>query len=280
VIGNGEPAPPETRIIRRAFGRRDTFLRNLSHIRVDAALWGAAAAICISLFPRTAALAQGAGERANLLGRVSHSESHAALPDAVIEMPDLEVSASSDEAGRFVFRDIPAGEHVLIVHYLGYVDTTLVALTPNVLNRIEIAINLRIVPVPDLLVQVAALNAPSKLTGFYRRRDTGSGYFITRQDILERNPRWTSDMLRRVPGVQLGRSNSGTPLIRIRGSNCPISYFVDGILAPSFNIDNAAPQAVAGIEVYKGGAMVPARFRGSRSPCAVIVLWTRDPGAP
>jgi hypothetical protein len=37
---------------------------------------------------------------------------------------------------------------------------------------------------------------------------------------------------------------------------------------------------VAGIEVYKGTATVPARFRGSRTPCAVIVLWTRDPGAP
>ena len=255
-------------------------LLDLSHIRVNAALWGAAAAICISLFPPSAALAQGSGERANILGRVSHSESNAALPDAVIEMPGLELSATSDETGRFVLRDIPAGEHVLVVHYLGYVDTTLVALTPHVLNQIEIAINLRIVPVPDLLVQVAALQAPSKLTGFYRRRDAGNGHFITRHDILERNPRWTSDMLRRVPGVRLGRTNSGTPLIRIRGRNCPITYFVDGILAPAFNIDNAVPEAVAGIEVYKGAATVPARFRGSRTPCAVIVLWTRDPGAP
>lgn len=253
---------------------------DLSHIRVDAARWSAAAATCISLLAPTSALAQETGERASILGRVSHSESHAAVPDAVIEMPGLELSASSDETGRFVFRDIPAGKHVLLVHYLGYVDTTLVVLTPNVLTQIEIAINLRIVPVPDLLVQVAASDAPSKLTGFYRRRNAGSGYFITRQDILERAPRWTSDMLRRVPGVQLGRSNSGVPMIRIRGRNCGISYFVDGIRAPGFNIDNAMPEAVAGIEIYKGAATVPAEFRGMLTPCAVIVLWTRDPGAP
>ena len=251
-----------------------------SHSRVDTARWSAAAAICISLLAPTIALAQEAAERANVLGRVFHSESHAALPNAVIEMPGLELSASSDETGLFFFRDIPAGEHTLIVHYLGYVDTTLVALTPNELNQIAIAINLRIVPVPDLLVQVAALNAPSKLTDFNRRRNKGSGYFITRQDILERDPLRTSDMLRRVPGLRLGRSSIGSPLIRIRGRSCQISYFVDGIRAPGFNIDNVVPQAVAGLEIYKGTSTIPAEFRGTLTPCAVIVLWTRDPGAP
>ncbi len=106
-----------------------------SHSRVDTARWSAAAAICISLLAPTIALAQEAAERANVLGRVFHSESHAALPDAVIEMPGLQLSASSDETGLFFFRDIPAGEHMLIVHYLGYVDTTVVALTPNELNQ-------------------------------------------------------------------------------------------------------------------------------------------------
>ena len=253
---------------------------DLSHIRFDAARSSAAAAICISLLAPTTALGQEPAGRANVLGRVLHSESHAALPDAVIEMPGLELSASSDETGRFFFRDIPAGEHVLIVRYLGYADTTLVALTPNELNQIEIAINLRIVPVPDLLVQVAALNAPSKLTDFNRRRVKGSGYFITRQDILERDPLRTSDMLRRVPGLRLGQSGIGSPLIRIRGRACRISYFVDGVRAPGFNIDNLVPQAVAGIEIYKGTSTVPAEFRGTLTPCSVIVLWTRDPGAP
>ena len=250
-----------------------------SHMLVDAALWRAAAAFCISLLAPTAALAQEAGEQANVLGRVLHSESRAALPDAVIEMPGLELSASSDETGRFVFRDIPAGEHVLIVRYLGYVDTTLVALTPHVLNQIEIAINLRIVPVPDLLVQISALNAPSKLTGFHRRRGQAGGHFITRQEILERDPLRTSDMLRRVPGVQLGRGGDGHRM-RIRGRNCHMSYFIDGIRAPGFNIDNVMPEAVAGIEIYKGTSTVPPEFRGALTPCAVIVLWTRDPGAP
>lgn len=251
---------------------------DLSHIRVDAALWTAATAFCISFLVPTDTLAQAAGERANVLGHVFHSESHADLPDAVIEMPGLELSASSDETGRFFFRNIPAGEHMFIVRYLGYVDTTLVALTPNELNQIGVAINLRIVPVPDLLVQVAALRAPSKLMDFNRRRDNGSGYFITRQDILERDPLRTSDMLRRVPGVRLGSGGSG--LTRIRGRSCRISYFVDGIRAPGFNVDNVMPRAVAGIEIYKGTSTVPAEFRGGFTPCAVIVLWTRDPSAP
>ena len=38
--------------------------------------------------------------------------------------------------------------------------------------------------------------------------------------------------------------------------------------------------SVAGIEIYKGTASVPPEFRGPLTPCAAIVLWTRDPSLP
>ncbi len=225
-------------------------------------------------------LAQEETELANVLGLVVQAGSRAPLAEATVEMPEFELSMASDETGRFWFRNIPAGEHVFVIRYLGFTDSTRVLLLPNELNQIEVGIDLRIVPVPDLVVQVESIAAPSKLTDFNRRRAKGEGYFITREDIQRRDPVRTTDMLRAVPGIRVAATGLGRPFIRMRGRSCNIAYFVDGIRAPYFNLDNVQPSSVAGIEIYKGTSSVPAEFRGALTPCAAIVLWTRDPSLP
>ncbi|MEJ2312493.1 MAG: TonB-dependent receptor plug domain-containing protein [Gemmatimonadales bacterium] len=218
---------------------------------------------------------------ANVLGRVVQAGSGASLAEAVVEMPELELARETDKSGRFWFRNVPAGERVFVIYYLGYADTTQVVLVPAELNQLEVAVELTVVPVPDLMVQVEALDAPSKLTEFNRRRDKGEGYFITRADILRRDPVRTTDLLRSVPGVRIASTNTGQASIRMRGGrHCPVAYFVDGIRAPYFNLDTVLPSSVEGIEIYKGTASVPPEFRGPLTPCAAIVLWTRDPGLP
>jgi hypothetical protein len=219
-------------------------------------------------------------ELANILGRVVQAGSRASLAEAVVEIPELELAMESDETGRFWFRNVPAGEHLFVIHYLGYSDSTRVLLLPGTLNQLEVAVELTVVPVADLFVQVEALDAPSKLTEFNRRREKGEGYFITRADILRRDPVRTTDMLRSVPGVRIASINLGRASIRMRGRSCNIAYFVDGIRAPYFNLDSVLPSSVEGIEIYKGTASVPPEFRGPLTPCAAIVLWTRDPGLP
>lgn len=226
------------------------------------------------------ALAQDETELANVLGLVMQAGSRAPLADATVEIPGLELSMVSDETGRFWFRNIPAGEHIFVIQYLGFTDSTRVFLLANELNQIEVGIDLRIVPVPDLVVQVESIEAPSKLTEFNRRRAHGEGYFITREDIQRRDPVRTTDMLRTVPGIRVAAAGIGRPAIRMRGRACNIAYFVDGIRAPYFNMDNIQPSSVAGIEIYKGTSSVPPEFRGALTPCAAIVIWTRDPSLP
>jgi len=217
---------------------------------------------------------------ANVLGRVVEAGSRAGLAEAVVELPELELARESDESGRFWFRNIPAGERLFVIHYLGYADTTRVFLLPAELNQLEVAVELRVVPVADLMVQIDELDTPSKLTEFNRRREKGEGYFITRADILRRDPLRTTDMLRAVPGVRIASTDLGRASIRMRGRSCNVAYFVDGIRAPYFNLDSVLPSSVEGIEIYKGTASVPPEFRGPLTPCAAIVLWTRDPGLP
>jgi outer membrane receptor protein involved in Fe transport len=217
---------------------------------------------------------------ANILGRVVQAGSRASVAEAVVEMPELELAVESDETGRFWFRNVPAGKQLFVIHYLGYSDSTRVLLRPDELNQLEVAVELTVVPVADLFVQVESLDTPSKLTEFNRRREKGEGYFITRADILRRDPVRTTDMLRTVPGVRIAASNLGQASIRMRGRACNIAYFVDGIRAPYFDLDSVQPSSVEGIEIYKGTASVPPEFRGPLTPCAAIVIWTRDPGLP
>jgi iron complex outermembrane receptor protein len=219
-------------------------------------------------------------ELANILGRVVQAGSRAPLAEAVVEIPELELAMESDETGRFWFRNVPAGEQLFVIHYLGYADSTQVFLVPAELNQLEVAVELRVVPVADLMVQIEELDTPSKLTEFNRRREKGEGYFITRADILRRDPARTTDMLRAVPGVRITSTDLGRASIRIRGRSCSVAYFVDGIRSPYFNLDNVQPSSVEGIEIYRGTASVPPEFRGALTPCAAIVLWTRDPGQP
>ncbi len=249
--------------------------RRSRHRSVIAALASAAPFVLGAVQP---AMAQ--EELANILGRVGEAGSGAWLAGAVVEMPELELAMESDETGRFWFRNVPAGEQLFVIHYLGFSDSTRVFLLPDELNQLEVAVELRILPVADLIVQVEALDAPSKLTEFNRRKEKGEGYFITRADILDRGPIRTTDMLRTVPGVRIANTNLGRASIRMRGRSCNIVYFVDGIRAPFFNLDNVRPSSVEGIEIYKGTASVPPEFRGPLTPCAAIVLWTRDPSSP
>jgi outer membrane receptor for Fe3+-dicitrate len=244
--------------------------------------WSAVAALALMATLVPGALQPGMAQEklANILGRVVQIGSRASLAEAIVEMPELELAMESDETGRFWFRNVPAGEQLFVIHYLGYSDSTRVFLVPDELNQLEVAVELMVLPVADLIVQVEALDAPSKLTEFNRRREKGEGYFITRADILRRDPVRTTDMLRAVPGVRIASTNLGQASIRMRGRSCNIAYFVDGIRAPYFNMDSVLPSSVEGIEIYKGTASVPPEFRGPLTPCAAIVLWTRDPGLP
>jgi outer membrane receptor protein involved in Fe transport len=241
------------------FGLKEGYLLDLLSIDRRGRRWSAIAALALASSLAAGfvhpAIGQEEEELANVLGRVVQAGSRASLVEAVVEMPELELGMESDENGRFWFRNVPAGEQLFVVRYLGYADSARVSLVPDELNQLDVVIELRVVPVADLVVQVEALDTPSKLTEFNRRREKGEGYFITRADILRRDPVRTTDMLRSVPGVRVANTSVGRPSIRMRGRSCNIAYFVDGVRAPFYNLDGVQPSGVAGIEIYKGTAV-------------------------
>lgn len=210
------------------------------------------------------------------------------LPDVRVELADLERDAVSDSAGLFAFEEVPAGEHVLVIRYLNMIsepgDAATVVVRRQETTTLEITLVLNVVPVPELVIEVEAIDPIGKMAGFDRRRTGASGTFITREDIERRQPQRLSQMFYTVPGVRVVGAAMGethTNLYSTRSPfSCPMLYYLDGIRQPptsAFGIDVLPPQDIEGIEVYVGSSSTPAVFRYRGAQCGVVAIWTRDP---
>jgi len=118
-----------------------------------------------------------------------------------------------------------------------------------------------------------------------RQRTGGNGHFTFRSEFMQSNPARFSDVLRRIPGIRIGRNarTNGTE-VRLRSNRCAPLYWLDGqpLLGVPFDPDVLPPQTVEAIEVYSGASLVPAQFQGppQAAGCGAIVIWTRHGERP
>jgi hypothetical protein len=119
---------------------------------------------------------------------------------------------------------------------------------------------------------------------FDRRRHSGFGRYLTADDIARRQPIYTSDLFRSMPGMRFDRTNVngalGSPPIMMRGALdalCEPAIYVDGHFLAGMTADEldafVQPSDIIGIEVYVG-ATAPPQFQSSLNGCGSIVIWT------
>jgi hypothetical protein len=187
--------------------------------------------------------------------------------------------------GVFLIRGVPSSGYPMNVRMLGY--------KPRVL-MIEIAagqthhVDVMLTPAASTLdtIEVSSDVAVSPaMRGFEERRQRGPGVFFTRDQIARMQPRVLTDVLRRVPGVQVRPVRGGlgnNVSVQARGGECAMLFFMNGSTFPlpaDQPINHfVAPEEVVALEVYAGSSEIPAQFNSSRfnSRCGVIVIWTRD----
>jgi hypothetical protein len=225
-----------------------------------------------------------------LTGRVA-GEDEAPLAQARIRIVGTKPVTLSGMDGRFTLGAVAGGDQVLEVRLLGYVAV----LRPVKIaegETVDVQITLVLAPVPLKAVEVKG--APPLLPamqGFEARRAHGSGHFLTHTDIARMQPRVFTDVLRRIPGVQVqpgGSSFGANEMVRmsrtigITGARaCPVLFYVNGtpftVLGDISINQYVAPEDVSAIEVYSGTSQIPPEFQSSlqNSRCGVIVIWTR-----
>lgn len=227
---------------------------------------------------------------ASLSGQVVDAETGAPLFDVTVRVLGSDRVAMTDRDGRFTIVELVPGVRTIGVEWDGRVSAPRrIQILPSENTEIRIALVLPppdaddprpVFDLPPLGVRIPRGEPPGKLRDFFRRMETEQGHFITREEILDRAPLRTSDLLREVPGVRLARADFDRARLRIsRHTGCSVDMFLDGIPTPGLALDDLPPGDIAGIEIYRGASEVPIAFR-RRTTCAAILIWTRDPGRP
>jgi hypothetical protein len=230
---------------------------------------------------RSQATTQGAATpvaTAKLIGKVTDTSG---VPLSRAEVWLVSVSTLrtiADDSGQFELPGLPAGTITLGVRRLGYESATFSAtLKAGKTHRATFPLTPSVQSLAGVRVQDTA---SSWLALFDEHRSMHRGTFITRSDFERQNLRIATDILRRVPGVQIMPTRTGTAVVMTRGSGarrCVPQLYVHQT-PYSGNFDDFTPDDIEALEVYVGISEIPPDLNTMGRPiCAAIVIWTREP---
>jgi hypothetical protein len=222
--------------------------------------------------------------------RVASRAANAVLTGRILDpagapLPRARVSvdsayAFSDSDGRFVLRNLRSGTRALVVRRLGYdMKEVIVALRARAPTDVTVRLSEYVPALDTVRVRAVALDIGLQRVGFAQRRAAGTGYYLTPQQVAERNASRLTDLLVQAPMLRRTAEGGRTIITgRPHGMNlfqgC-VSYFVDGLRWRGGGVEDFVwPTEVAAIEVYSSN-FVPSQFAHSVEPCETVVIWTK-----
>lgn len=203
------------------------------------------------------------------------------VASAEVRIAGGQMGTVSDANGAFRFQGVPAGLVKVSARRIGFLPGS-DDVTVGDGQTVDVTLVLAFTPVQLEPVTVTARREPydARLAGFRARSMKRVGTFITREHIEASSSSNFSDLLRSVPGVRVGSTNSGFQnAVRFRGADCAPVVFIDGFPATAgeFDVDVIDPASVEGVEIYMGMLTVPPEFVAPRGleQCGVIAVWSR-----
>jgi hypothetical protein len=214
--------------------------------------------------------------RAVITGRVTNAGG-VAVSDARVSVQGGLASASTGTDGRFTLTGVLPGTQSVLVRRVGYspVETPLDVVTDQT-NQITVRLGTY---APTLsTVDVKATADPLEATGFARRRKMGFGRYMDQAAIAASHPTYTSDILRRVPGIQILGSGSSATVRATRANGC-VTVMIDN---NTVSVDGGqtideivGAQDVVAVEFYNSVDVPMELSGGSNNGCALLALWTK-----
>ena len=231
------------------------------------------------------------GRTGRLIGQIRDARTEDPVAAAAVSLAGRPETVQTNRRGRFIMSGVPVGVYELSVRHLGYAPLSHpISVSLGMTTDVEVGL----VPDPvemEPLVATATRVRRLEIKGFYERKYWGEmvsgGTFYTAADIERRRPVLISHMISDESGIKLtcGMRRSKCRLVNTRRSvgfaneDCVMSIYLDGSWInrnPRDTIDDfVIPVEIAGLEIYKGAASLPAEFGGYASGCGVVVIWTK-----
>lgn len=167
-----------------------------------------------------------------------------AVEGAEVGVVDGPGRAVADHEGRYQLLGIPPGEVRVFVRAVGFLPQSRAFVVPaGTIIEHDFTLQKAAVSLPELRVE-AALAKPARLAhttrydDFYRRRRSGLGTFLTREQIDESTALRTFELLRGLPGIQVTWNPPGVAGTQVRFARCStfppkIGIWIDGVKQPS-----------------------------------------------
>lgn len=226
----------------------------------------------------TRTVARGA---ARLSGKVINANG-APVANARVDVAGTDAHALTRENGEFALDSLPSGTQSLVVRQLGFAPVeTAVELSARAPQRVTVTISK-----PARVLETVAVKADREeqldKVGFASRKRTGLGYYLSPDQIADRQAQRVSDLFRSIPGLQVVPSGNGIDY-EVRDSRNPyngcVVFYVDGAKWQAIypgDVDRILPtQEIGAIEVYSA-ADVPAQFQAAgQTSCSTVVMWSK-----
>lgn len=197
--------------------------------------------------------------------------------------------AEADTDGAFRIRSPELGSQTVEVKLLGYASILIpVQIEGGKTTTLNVILEVAPAPLETVKISGDTLIVPA-MAGFMERRARGNGKFFTREEIDRMQARLFTDVLRRVPGMQMqlvtGGNNNNYTVRTSRnqegvsgGRQCPVMFYMNGMPFPmtSDGVINSfiGPEEVEAVEVYTGTSQIPPQFNSTNARCGVVVIWT------
>ncbi|MEO7103361.1 MAG: carboxypeptidase-like regulatory domain-containing protein [Gemmatimonadaceae bacterium] len=214
--------------------------------------------------------------RAVITGKVTNAGG-VAVSGARVSVQGNPASTETGADGRFTLPGVLPGTQSVLVRRVGYspVETPMNVTTgaPN-----DMTVRLGTYTATLSTVDVKAKSDPLEATGFARRKKMGFGRYLDMDQIAASHPTYTSDILRRVPGIQVLGSGSSATIATTRSNGC-IKVMIDNT---SVSVDNGqtidqviGAQDVVAVEFYNSVDVPMELSSGANSSCALLAIWTK-----